>query len=110
MKITKTYRGFNIGSFLDRNGQECSLQESSVCCTDEEEGSYIWLGVDDANPQVLARDAHKVGVKTSEDCGWIPYPVPEEVLLHTRMHLSQRQVKELLPLLQHFAETGSLPE
>ena len=27
-----------------------------------------------------------------------------------RMHLSRVMVKELLPLLQHFAETGRLPE
>jgi hypothetical protein len=25
------------------------------------------------------------------------------------MHLSQRQVKELLPLLRHFVKTGELP-
>lgn len=29
---------------------------------------------------------------------------------YARMHLSQAQVQELLPLLQHFAETGELPE
>ena len=28
----------------------------------------------------------------------------------SRMHLTQEQVAELLPLLQHFAETGYLPE
>lgn len=27
-----------------------------------------------------------------------------------RMHLSRAQVQDLLPLLQHFAETGNLPE
>ena len=27
-----------------------------------------------------------------------------------RMHLNQEQVKELLPILQHFVETGELPD
>jgi hypothetical protein len=29
---------------------------------------------------------------------------------NNRMHLTQAQVAELLPLLQHFAATGALPE
>jgi hypothetical protein len=28
---------------------------------------------------------------------------------NTRMHLTQAQVKALLPLLSHFAENGALP-
>ncbi len=37
----KTARGFRIGTFRDRYGQECSIQESSLA------GEYaIWFGVD----------------------------------------------------------------
>lgn len=42
----------------------------------------IWLGVDHAKPQTQ---------------------------LPTRMHLTQEQVRELLPMLTHFAEHGTLP-
>lgn len=37
----KTARGFRLGTFRDRYGQECSIQESSLA------GEYAtWLGVD----------------------------------------------------------------
>lgn len=39
----------------------------------------------------------------------MPYPIPEAVSLHTRMHLSRDQVRDLLPALQHFVDTGELP-
>jgi len=110
IKFEPTCRGFMCGEFEDANGQKCSIQESSACCREEEEGAYLWLGNDDANPMVLAFDAARVGVQTTETTGWVPYPVPKEVLMHTRMHLSQRQVKELLPFLKHFAKTGNLPK
>jgi hypothetical protein len=38
----------------------------------------------------------------------VPWPVPKEVALSSRMHLTQEMVAALLPLLQHFAETGEL--
>ena len=105
-----TNRGFMRGEFEDANGQPCSIQKSSACCRDEEEGEYIWLGNNDANPQVMAFHAKSVGVETTETVGWVPYPIPECVCLMTRMHLSQRQVKELLPILQHFAKTGEVKQ
>lgn len=107
--FSKTHRGFKIGEFEDANGEKCSIQKSSACCRDEDEGEFIWLGNADANPMVMAFHAASVGVNTTETNGWVPYPVPKEVLMHTRMHLSQRQVKALLPILQHFAKTGQLP-
>lgn len=103
MKIKKTQRGFELIDFKDANGEECSLQKSSAA-----ERDLIWLGVDEANPQIMASHAHKFGVETTETCGWVPYPVPEEVSLTTRMHLSQEQVKALLPHLIKFAETGEI--
>ena len=42
------------------------------------------------------------------DNGWVKFEIPKEVLLSTRMHLTRKQVKELLPLLQKFVETGEL--
>ena len=41
--ITKTERGFAIGSFMDRYGHSCSIQKSSLASED-----CIWLGQDEA--------------------------------------------------------------
>lgn len=103
IKKSKTNRHFNIMEFEDRYGHKCSIQESSLA-----EEAAIWFGVDDPQPKVLAREAHTVGVKTEETTGWVEYPIPESVLLHTRMHLTQDQVQKLLPILQRFAKTGQL--
>lgn len=104
MKITETTeRGFPIGGFLDFYNHKCSIQLSSLATA-----RCIWFGIDDAEPQIMASDAKKLGIETERATGWINYPIPEEVLLSTRMHLSQEQVKELLPTLIKFAETGEL--
>lgn len=99
----KTQRGFSYNKFEDLYGQLCSIQKSSLATKDA-----IWLGVDDAQPKIMASEAHKVGVDTTETTGWVPYPIPEEVLLSTRMHLSREQVAELLPILQKFVDTGRI--
>lgn len=103
MKLKKTGRGFAIGEFKDRYGHKCSLQKSSIATED-----CIWLGVDDAEPKIMASIASQYGIKTNETTGWIEYPIPKDVLLNTRMHLTQEQVKALLPILITFAETGEL--
>lgn len=93
MNITETGRGFSIGRFIDRYGVECSIQKSSIATED-----CIWLGVNDANPKVLLGDGN----------GWSPVPLPDGTVCSTRMHLTQDMVKDLLPLLIKFAETGEL--
>lgn len=84
LKSTKTNRGFALINFEDDNG-----------ATD----GHIWLGVDDPDPQI----------RNPNGPGWVPYAIPEEVLLTTRMHLTRKQVKKLLPVLEHFVKTGLLP-
>ncbi len=101
--ISHTDRGFDILHFNDRNGVLCSLQKSSIAT----EGA-IWFGCDDANPQIMASQAAEHGIETVQASGWVSYPIPDEVLLNTRMHLTQEQVRKLLPYLQHFAETGEI--
>jgi len=98
-----TSRGFGIIKFLDKYGSKCSLQKSSLATEDA-----IWLGVDDVEPKILASQAKTFGIKTDQTTGWIEYPVPEGVQLSSRMHLTQSQVKQLLPVLQKFAETGEI--
>lgn len=73
-------RGFLKGSFKDRYGEECSIQKSSLATED-----CIWLGC-----------RHETVDKQGRPCG-------------ARMHLTQAMVADLLPLLQHFVETGELP-
>lgn len=44
-----TNRGFKIITFDDDYDIKCSIQKSSLAEEDK-----IWIGVDDANPQILA--------------------------------------------------------
>jgi hypothetical protein len=100
---TKTGRGFAIRHFNDRYDFPCSIQKSSLATEDA-----IWLGIDDPRPKVMAREAASVGVKTDETCGWVPYPIPANVQITSRMHLTRAQVRKLLPVLQCFVETGDI--
>lgn len=100
MKIEKTQRGFVIANFTDANGVECSAQESSAA----QEEALLWLG------------CKAIGLKRFEPyIGWSDVPLQSEpdgisYIANTRMHLTQTQVRELLPILSHFAEHGCLPE
>lgn len=73
-------RGFRGANFRDSYGQLCCIAESSSTLE-----RAIWVGV---KPQVNTTGVSQV----------------------TAMHLTQDTVKELLPILEHFAETGRLPE
>jgi len=97
MKKTKTERGFAMRIFKDYNNVECSIQKSSIATED-----CIWLG------------ASKIGLT-------VGYPwteISEEqikdkfnaksIIANNRMHLTQKQVKKLLPILQKFVETGEI--
>jgi hypothetical protein len=107
IKIKKNRRNFETGKFIDRNGYECSIQKSSLANED-----CIWLGIDDPKPQLMSSDATRMGLRQKtfdeNDNGWVKFEIPKEVLLTTHMHLTRKQVKELLPLLQKFVETGEL--
>jgi len=92
MKLSKTQRGFGIIEFKDRYGYKSSLQKSSLATEDA-----IWFGINEHNAQIM-----------HPNHGWVKYDIPEDVLITTRMHLTQDHVKELLPFLQKFAETGEL--
>jgi len=98
-------RGFQGYNFLDFYKHEFSLQKSSLATED-----CLWFGLNNVNPLALHGDAKRLGVKTTATSGWVPYPLPEEVNLNTRMHLSRGQVAELIPVLQHFVATGDLPK
>jgi len=99
MKTRKTQRGFTLTEFTDLYGAKCSIQESSIAT----EGGAIWLGVDDPDPKILASKTPEGGT------GWVPYPIPDDVLLTTRMHLNTEMAKKLVVLLNYFIEEGFLP-
>ena len=103
MKKSKTSRGFALAEFTDLYGAKCSIQKSSLATDDA-----IWFGVDDADPKIMASQAKSFGVETQETTGWVSYPIPDEVLLTTRMHLNRKQVAKLLPVLQKFVDTGEI--
>ena len=84
-----TGRGFGIYHFHDMNGHHCTLQDSSVATE-----SVIWLGVHDPEVKVMGKN------------GWEDVPLPDDVCINGRMHLTQDMVQALLPILTHFAETG----
>lgn len=105
LKVKHTQRGFAIVSFKDCYGHSCSMQKSSSA-----ERDCIWLGIDDAEPKIMASQARQYGVETTEREGWVPFPVPNVVSMTTRMHLTRKDVKKLMPLLQRFVDTGELEE
>jgi hypothetical protein len=98
-----TRRGFALNEFVDFYGHECSIQKSSLATDDA-----IWFGIDNPNPQIMAFHAAQYGVETTETTGWVPYPIPDEVSIDTRMHLNREQVAALLPILTKFVETGDV--
>ena len=47
MDVQTTGRGFQRIDFLDHNGRECSLQQSSLALFEPPGSSALWLGVGD---------------------------------------------------------------
>jgi hypothetical protein len=101
--FSATHRGFKLGEFTDFYGKKCSIQKSSLATDDA-----IWLGVDNPEPQILHGDARRLGIPTNATSGWVDYPIPDEVKINTRMHLTRRQVWRLLPTLIKFVFTGNI--
>lgn len=86
LKLKKTQRGFARAEFKDLYNAPCSIQQSSSA-----EVNAIWLGCESGT--------HYLGTTPTEN---IEYDCA------ARMHLTQEQVKALLPLLLRFVETGEL--
>lgn len=90
--MDKTQRGFSFSDFYDQRNVQCSIQKSSLATED-----CIWFGCNNADPK------HLVPGK-----GWTPVEMPKQYIANTRMHLTREQVKNLLPALQNFVDTGNL--
>lgn len=93
LEIKPTERGFLRADFIDRNKQECSIQESSIATE-----SCLWLGVDTGK--------HLIGNSADE---WTKEQLEEmNVNCLSRMHLTQEIAGELAKQLAYFAEHGRL--
>ena len=103
LKKTKTERGFSYATFADGNDTLCSIQRSSIATQEA-----IWVGCAKPNAMIMARDAAAHGVETEQRGGWVPYPIPDAVILDTRMHLTRKQAGQLAVVLAQFAETGTI--
>ena len=96
IEFGNTERGFSLGEFKDRYGVSCSIQQSSLATE-----NAIWLGVDDPDPKIM-------GSKVGKGRGWVKFDIPEDVLLKTRMHLTEEMAVELIDKLQKWVKTGEL--
>lgn len=96
----KTLGGFAQVVFTDHNGTECIIQRSSLAGLDA-----LWLGAKELKVKRLPGD----------QTGWREVNFGElfpgqPVIGNERMHLTREQVSLILPVLQHFVDTGELPE
>lgn len=116
-KFQPTGRGFGKVTFDDIYGNKCSVQISSKCVCEDDEGNvadplgYLWMGIDDPKPEIMKSDARRMGlpiVDDGEQGGWTPYKIPDEVSLHTRMHLNEHQVRDLIARLQIWLKSSEL--
>lgn len=110
-----TCRGFDCVEFQDANGAACSIQQSSAIGDYDDSlgrpgSSCLWIGVNDANPKILKNDAIRLGISLQPGgvSGWQSHPIPEEVLVTTRMHLNREQVAGLVARLNQWLESGEL--
>ncbi len=105
-KVELTNRGFEIIRFTDRSATACHLQQSSLADHMQPGSSAVWIGCDNPEPKVTARDAARLGVATDQSTGWVRYPLPEEVLVNTAVHLDREQVANLIASLTRWLKKG----
>ena len=79
--------------FLDLHDNRCSLQKSTA-----KQYDAIWLGISIPLINIMV------------DGGWKALALPEGAVVNSRMHLSQKMVKDMLPALEYFAKHGELPD
>ena len=105
MTSRTTSRGFDLVEFRDSNGYVCNLQVSSSM-----ESPKLWLGVEDASPKIMKKHAQQLGMKLpfGEVSGYMPYPMPEQVSMTTRMHLDRATTVELIAKLNRWVHDETL--
>jgi hypothetical protein len=106
---TRTARGFPQIEFKDACDVNCALAASSLAEFEQPGTSAIWLGINEGKPVIMKQHAMRMGVKLppGEVSGWMPYPLPSEVFISTRMHLRRGQVQALINHLEAWLESDS---
>lgn len=115
-KNNATARGFDLVNFEDEYGLACSIQESSRAVFENDDGTvddplgWLWIGIDNPEPKIMKSRALELGLQLppGEVSGWMPYPIPQDVLINTRMHLNEKQVRGLIARLNLWLETGRI--
>lgn len=95
IKKRKTKRGFDLIEFEDLYGAKCNIQKSSLATEDA-----IWFGAENIDAKYFV--PHE---------GWKELKPPldtYDMVANNRMHLSRKQVRELLPILEAFVKTGEV--
>lgn len=93
-KTNKTIKKLAINNFKDDHDQDCILKKSSSSLEDK-----IWFGV--TNPKLMVYENNSKGKCIVTD-------MPSTFSVNSKMHLTRSQVKELLPYLENFVNTGNL--
>lgn len=103
-----TNRGFSYYEFEDKANSKCILQESSYAGGYGDDSARIWFGIE--NPSISAFipggghiDFEPPNIKFDNNYG----DGNVTATVNSRMLLSQTQVRQLLPILQKFVETGT---
>jgi hypothetical protein len=98
----RTMRGYQQKQFLDSHNTPCSLQVSSAALKNGDRS--IWFGPTTGDDSIQVgfpwRDVSIAEMREVFDCA--------HVGVTDRMHLTQTQVKALLPILQRFVATGHI--
>lgn len=95
---SQTSRGFQKVGFCDHYGVDCSIQKSSLATE-----HAIWIGADNLG---LKRFPGNYTGWHDVDLGEV-FP-GQTISANNHMHLTQDDVRAILPTLTHFAETGDV--
>lgn len=104
-KVSHTGRGFAISEFTDSYGVKFRIQKSSAASDD-----YIWLGPSNGSISIQKPKESGYGFD------WVALDKKAlqeslnttTVLFNDNLHLSRKDVRKILPLLERFVETGDL--
>ena len=99
MRLKKTPRGFSIREFTDYNGGKCRIQKCSLATED-----CIWLGASKLRVQEFVAFRQPSAWKDVEFANTLEH----HFVGNEAMHLSRKQVKKLIPILQKFVDTGEI--
>jgi hypothetical protein len=96
MNIVPNQRGFNVGNFKDAEGNECYLKES--CFSG---GPFIRIGTKELGLQHFVAGVGFTEIDTT-------FRMDDHWVANNSILLTPEMVKNLLPALTKFAETGEL--